>query len=87
MISRDQSYTRNGTLVFSERARKNLRYIIDSESDGADVHPVTQTITSLLAIIIFPWERAALSALKKQKLPVLVSQGQWPHWQKISDIQ
>jgi hypothetical protein len=41
------------------------------------VHPVTQTVSALLAIIVFLWQRNAYSAVKRKRLPVAVKEG-WP---------
>ncbi len=73
------SHDRNGTSIFAERSQKNLDFIIKSAAAGCDVHPVTQVVSALLGIIVFPWEIAAFDNIKKQKLPILVLNG-WPKW-------
>lgn len=75
----DKLSGRNGTAEFAHRSMKNLNFILDS-AEECDVHPITQTITSLLAILIFPWERSALNQIKKKRLPVLTREG-WPIWE------
>jgi hypothetical protein len=57
---------------------KNLQFILDV-GGGADVHPVTQTISALLGIVVFPWEKSAFHAVKKKRLAVARSEG-WPAW-------
>ena len=49
------SDNRNGTEVFALRTRKNLEHIAKAEMSGEDVDPVTQAITSLRGIVVFPW--------------------------------
>lgn len=73
------SDNRNGTEVFALRTRKNLEYIAKAAMNGDDVHPVTQAITALLGIVVFPWETSAFDIVKKSKLPVLSTNG-WPKW-------
>lgn len=70
---------RNQSLEFARRTLKNLEFIVSSRGNGEDVHVVTQSVVSLLGLLIFPWERSAIDAVKKKKLPVLSSQG-WPKW-------
>lgn len=74
------SNTRNGTLEFAYRTRKNLDFVVRASRDGADIHPVTHTINSLLGIIVFPWERYALSSLLKTRLELLYINDKWPRW-------
>lgn len=57
----------------------NLDFIIEAH-DKNSVHVITQSILSLLGLVVFPWERSAIDAVKKKKLPVLSSQG-WPKWE------
>jgi hypothetical protein len=70
---------RNGTGEFARRSMKNLDFVVNAR-ERADVHPVTQTVGALLGIVVFPWERSALSAVKKTRLAVVTTQG-WPAWQ------
>ena len=58
---------------------KNLDFVVKAHAH-ADVHPVTQTVGALLGIVVFPWERNALSAVKRKRLAVATTQG-WPAWQ------
>ena len=48
-------HNRNGTEVFALRTQKNLEHIAKAAMSGEDVHPVTQAITSLLGVVVFPW--------------------------------
>jgi hypothetical protein len=68
---------RNGSGEFARRSMKNLDFILDAARNSADVHPVTQTVNALLAILVFPWERGALNAVKKKRLPIAAREG-WP---------
>ena len=74
------SNDRNGTKVFASRTQKNLEFITRASMNGEDVHPVTQGISALLGIVVFPWETSAFDIVKKSKLPILYSTG-WPKWQ------
>jgi hypothetical protein len=69
---------RNQSLEFARRTMRNLDFIIEAQ-DKNSVHVVTQSIMSLLGLVVFPWERSAIDAVKKKKLPILSSQG-WPKW-------
>ena len=74
----DKLQGRNGSGEFARRSMKNLQFILDVGA-GADVHPVTQTISALLGIVVFPWEKSALHGVKKKRLAVARSEG-WPPW-------
>jgi hypothetical protein len=78
---------RNGTREFALRSMKNLAFIIAAAEADEDVHPVTQTVGSLLGIVIFPWERHSFpwerhwfNAVKKLRLVTAVNEG-WPSWE------
>src|ERR1700676_3367075 len=73
------SHDRNGTSVFAERTIKNLDFIVDCEAVGEDVHPITQTISALLGVVVFPWEREALKKVSAYALSDLYVTG-WPQW-------
>ena len=49
---------RNDVYGFAMRTRKNLENINIAYSRGADVHPVTQVVCSLMGIAVFPWENS-----------------------------
>lgn len=72
--------TRNESAEFAKRSLKNLHFIVERQVNGDDVHAVTQAITSLLGIIVFPWEDRAIDRVKNKLLPQLVSLG-WPKWE------
>lgn len=73
------SNDRNGTTIFASRVRKNLDFILEQSRAGHDIHPVTQAVSALLGIVVFPWETSAFDHVKKQKLPILTTRG-WPKW-------
>jgi len=78
------SLSRNLTQGFAQRVRKNLDFIIEKSNDGEDVHVVSQLVTSLLGIIIFPWEVGALHRLEHIRLSELEEEG-WPRWNILLD--
>ncbi len=71
--------SRSESLGFAERTRKNLEHIQHAYHSGADVHVVTQTINSLLGLIVFPWEQGFEADIKNKKLDQLEKEG-WPRW-------
>jgi hypothetical protein len=75
---------RNTTEGFARRVRKNLEFIIRKRRQGEDVHEVTQLTTSLLGLIIFPWESNALGTMESWSLSELARQG-WPSWTILKD--
>jgi hypothetical protein len=81
----DKLQGRNGTGEFARRSMKNLDFVLANAETGADVHPITQTVGALLGIIVFPWERSALSAVKKKRLAVAAIEG-WPSWQMTGTL-
>ena len=68
---------RNGSGEFARRSMKNLEFVLAAAATSADVHPVTQTVSALLALIVFPWERSALHAVKNKRLAAAAKEG-WP---------
>lgn len=76
---KQHSFTRNDTVELAKRVRKNLDFIIEKRADGAEVHEVTQLVTSLLGLIVFPWEDKALKHLEGLHLSGLEKEG-WPRW-------
>jgi len=71
--------SRNATEGFAQRVRKNMEFIVKKRAEGEDVHEVTQLVTSLLGIVVFPWESGALEQLESLSLSELESKG-WPRW-------
>ena len=53
---RMEYYGRNTVWGFSARTLKNLAYLDAARDEGADVHVVTQLVTSLLGLIVFPYQ-------------------------------
>jgi len=72
--------SRNDSLEFAKRTRKNFEHIERAFQAGEDVHVVTQLATSLLGLIVFPWEKQFDRRIKTQRLDELVKAG-WPAWQ------
>jgi hypothetical protein len=71
--------TRNDSLEFAERTRKNLDFILAASSRGEDVHPITQLIGAMLGLIVFPWEGQVRGRFASLSLQELEADG-WPHW-------
>ena len=75
-------YGRNTIWGFRDRVRTNLMYLSAARNQGADVHVVTELITSLLGLIVFPFaeiKRSGSKAFRKYKLDDLSDKG-WPDW-------
>jgi hypothetical protein len=78
------SNDRNGTATFAARTQRNLDFIVEAARRGSnEVHPITQTVGSLLGILVFPWQFDAFQTIKRTRLPILYSKG-WPRWQVTS---
>jgi hypothetical protein len=78
-MTESYSLSRNTTEGFARRVRENLEFIIEERALGKDAHEITQLVTSLLGIIVFPWEAGALSCLDGLRLIDLEKEG-WPKW-------
>jgi hypothetical protein len=78
-MTSDCALSRASTEGFAARVRKNLDFIIRMKAQGEDVHEVTQLVTSLLGLIVFPWEAYALKGLEAEPLSALQQKG-WPPW-------
>lgn len=72
--------SRNDSLGFAARTRKNLAFIEHGLGVGADVHVVTQLMNSLLGLVVFPWERLFLEKIKTLQMAELIKEG-WPGWE------
>lgn len=83
-MRKEYAFSRSTTEGFAARVRKNLDFIIMKRSENEDVHEVTQLVTSLLGLIVFPWEDGALKHLESLPLSDLEQQG-WPHWRILLD--
>ena len=74
---------RNLTGGFAARVQKNLDYLINARRDqDADVHIVAQLITSLLGLLVFPYEKLKEpqpNPLEAYRLIDLTGAG-WPAW-------
>jgi hypothetical protein len=57
-----------------------MEFIDQAYDSGADVHRVTQLATSLLGLVVFPFERKSHETIKELRLKKLQRDG-WPHWQ------
>ncbi|MGY8666180.1 HEPN family nuclease [Bradyrhizobium sp. UFLA05-109] len=71
--------TRNEAEEFARRSRKNLIYVVEGQKHGAAVHVVTQLTTSLLGLVVYPYEKGFAELVQKLSLAELEAQG-WPHW-------
>lgn len=71
--------SRNDSLEFARRTRKNLEVIEVAARANQDVHVVTQLTLCLLGLIVFPWERQFDESVKRLGLGTLANQG-WPEW-------
>jgi hypothetical protein len=83
MLNKD-SFSRNTTQGFARNVRKNLNFIIKERDEDEDVHEVTQLVTSLLGLVVFPWEADALKHIESFQLKTLEREG-WPRWRIQSD--
>lgn len=73
---------RNTVWGFRDRVLKNLMFLNSARNTGADVHIVTELITSLLGLIVFPFEeirKSGFTSFDKYKLNYLSEKG-WPRW-------
>jgi hypothetical protein len=69
---------RNTIFWFSNRFKKNLEFIAKQRAQGADFHEVTQLVTFLLGLIIYPYENYKNSGIldfKSIRLTELESRG------------
>ena len=71
--------SRNDAIGLAQRSRKNLIYIKNAIDNGEDVHAVTQLVTSLLGLVVLPWERDLVKSVRKVRLEALHEKG-WPDW-------
>ena len=75
--------SRNTIWGFATRVEKNLDFLITARAtNGVDVHIVTHLITSLLGLIVFPYEelqRINPDAFTSYSLESLAADG-WPSW-------
>ena len=75
--------SRNDSIGFARRTRKNLDFIVAAHDDahkGSPVHVVTQIVLSTLGLIVFPWERTFKEREETLGLVELSDLG-WPEWE------
>jgi hypothetical protein len=75
-------FGRNTVWGIRDRTLKNLDFIISARTMGADVHVITALITSLLGLIIFPYQEiqdTGAADFKNYDLETLSEYG-WPKW-------
>lgn len=71
--------SRGTSLGFAQRTLRNLHYIEAARGDGLDVHVVTQTILSLVGLVVFPWAEGFDTNVRDLNYQILADQG-WPPW-------
>lgn len=82
MANVHQLYGRNTVWGIGQRTLKNFHFISSAHTMGADVHIVTALVTSLLGLIVFPFEQIKeekYTDFKTYKLKDLERAG-WPKW-------
>jgi hypothetical protein len=72
--------SRNEVLAFAARTRENLDCIERAFMDKGSGHVVTQLVSSLLGLIVFPHEKNFDASLKEIRLDRLAAEG-WPRWE------
>jgi DNA-binding MarR family transcriptional regulator len=72
--------SRNEVLGFAARTCENLDCIERAFKDKASGHVVTQLVSSLLGLIVFPHEKRFDASLKEIRLDRLAAEG-WPRWE------
>jgi hypothetical protein len=72
--------SRNESMGFAERTKKNLQHVQKAFDAGHDVHVVTQVVNSLLGLVVFPWESHLDEVVQAMPLAELERQG-WPRWE------
>jgi hypothetical protein len=74
-----QLASRNTSLGFAQRTSRNLEHIAAAHSRGERVHIVTQTVLSLVGLVVFPWAAGVDASVKTLRYETLIQQG-WPAW-------
>jgi hypothetical protein len=72
--------SRNESMGFADRTKKNLQHIQKAFDAGHDVHVVTQVVNSLLGLVVFPWESHLDEVMQAIPLAELEQQ-RWPRWE------
>ena len=76
--------SRNSTVGFARRTRKNLMKVMRGFKEGEDFHVVTHLVNSLLGIVVVPKER--YSGVQPLSLPLEeLHQDDWPKWVILLD--
>lgn len=70
---------RSTSLGFAQRTLRNLEYIENAGGNQAQVHVVTQTVLSLLGLVVFPWAEGFDFSVRNLDYQTLTNQG-WPCW-------
>jgi hypothetical protein len=70
--------SRNDSLGFALRTRRNLEYVL-AAPDLGEVHVVTQLVNSLLGLVIFPWQATLDTRIASLSLEELADD-EWPQW-------
>jgi hypothetical protein len=70
---------RTDALKLAEHTRKNLDHIEAAAAAGGDVDLVTQLLSSLLGLVVFPWERHFAHHIAEVPIRKLTEDG-WPSW-------
>jgi hypothetical protein len=78
-LREDGLASRNTSLGFLQRTLRNLGHIEAAHSRGDKVHVVTQTVLSLLGLVVFPWAAGVDARVEELDYRTLVAQG-WPAW-------
>lgn len=84
-----ERFKRNNAVDFAQRTSGNLAFVRRGWERNADVHLVTELVTSLLGILVFPWSYAERQGFvteaiesedrEPQLLSRLADEG-WPSW-------
>ena len=76
--------SRNSSVGFARRTRKNLMKVIRDFNEGEDFHVVTHLVNSLLGIVVVPKERYFGIELLSLTLEE-ISRNDWPKWDILLD--
>ena len=71
--------SRNTTLGFAKRTRKNLVNVKQAFESGKDFHVVTHLVNSLLGIVVVPKQRYCKAEFLSLPLEEIYRDG-WPRW-------
>ena len=76
--------SRNSTIGFATRTRKNLLKVMRDFNEGEDFHIITHLVNSLLGIVVVPNERFRETELLSLSLEEIYRDG-WPKWDILLD--